>query len=226
MDSLRVCIGYDSRQRQAYQVCIASLRKHATKPIDIIALDQAPLREHGLYTRAQEERAGQLWDVISDAPMSTEFALTRFLVPYLSGYTGTTLFVDCDFLFRADVAELFALAHPRYAVQCIQHYFTQRTGMKMDHQIQTAYPRKLWSSLVLWNCGHPANKALTLDVVNGEKGSELHQFSWLSDDLIGKLPSDWGWFEQIPKAVHFTEGLPDVPGCESTPFSDEWREYL
>ena len=118
---LKVFVGYDRREVAAYQVCVASLIGRASIRLDIAPLLEPDLRARGLYRRPQEERGGQLWDAISAAPMSTEFALTRFLVPHLAGYGGWALFCDCDFLWRADVAELLALADPRYAVLCVKH---------------------------------------------------------------------------------------------------------
>jgi hypothetical protein len=225
-NELNICIGYDKRELNAYRVCLASLRELSSKPISIIALMMDSLQENGLYTRPHEVRNGQLWDMISDAPMSTEFAITRFLVPYLRRYKGWCLFCDCDFMFRADVAELFALRDESKAVMVVKHCYSQEAGMKMDRQQQTVYARKNWSSLVLWNCGHSANWILTPDYVNGQTGKDLHQFTWLTDDLIGELPFNWNWIELQPKAVHFTAGTPDMKGHEYSAYSEEYREWL
>ena len=229
---LKVFVGYDRREVPAYQVCVASLVKRSRIQLDVTPLVEPHLRALGIYTRLHEERDGQLWDVISDAPMSTEFALTRFLVPHLAGYGGWALFCDCDFLWRADVAELLALADPRYAVMCVQHDHRPVEERKMDRQAQTHYARKNWSSLVLWNCCHKANRALTPALVNTAKGRDLHAFAWLDDEQIGGLPETFNWLEGWsshdiePAAVHYTRGCPDMPGYEDAAYADEWRAEL
>jgi hypothetical protein len=159
--------------------------------------------------------------------MSTEFALTRFLVPALCR-AEWAVFCDCDFLWRTDIDELLALADPRYAVMVVQHDYTPVEQFKMDGQIQLTYPRKNWSSLVLWNCLHPAHSVLP-ELVNTWTGRRLHGFEWLDDKLIGALPEAWNWLEGHsspaldPKAVHFTRGTPDLPGYEQVPYAGEWH---
>jgi len=224
-DALKVFVGFDGRELAAYQVCVESLRRHASVPLEIRPLILEHLRWQGLYQRAHEVRDGVLWDVISDAPMSTEFALTRFLVPALADWKGWALFCDCDFLFRGDVAQLFALADPAYAVQVVQHNHRPAEGVKMDGKPQLAYERKNWSSLMLWNCAHP-HHAGQQDRVNRWRGLMLHQFQWLRDEQIGALPEEWNWLERRIHAVHFTRGTPDMPGYEAAEFSQEWRDTL
>src|SRR5204863_5479284 len=115
----------------------------------------------GLYTRPTRESAhGGYWDLLSDAPMSTAHAIARFLVPTLCDHEGWAVFCDGDVLVRADLARLFALADPRYAVQVVPHHYAPADAVKMDGQAQTIYPRKNWSSVMLLHCGHPANRAL------------------------------------------------------------------
>lgn len=225
-------VGWDRRERAAYMVCVHSLLRHATVPLDLRILHEPHLRATGLYRRPTEERDGQLWDAISDAPMSTEFAISRFLIPLLADWRGWALFCDPDFYWRADVAELFALADPRTALLCVKHDHRPREALKMDGQAQTAYPRKNWSSLMLWNCAHPAHRALTLETVNSLPGRDLHRFCWLDDALIGALPPEWNWLVGVSepaaeiKAAHFTLGTPDYPGCAGVPLAEEWRAEL
>jgi hypothetical protein len=103
------------------------------------------------------------------------------------------VFCDCDFLWRTDVGELLSLADPRYAVMVVQHAYSPVESIKMDGQIQLAYPRKNWSSLMLWNCRHPAHAALP-ELVNTWTGRRLHGFEWLDNALIGALPErGTGW---------------------------------
>ena len=223
----QVFIGFDSREVAAYQVCVRSLRARSAGAIAVEPVLEPHLRGLGLYRRRHEHRDGRLWDTLSAAPMSTEFALTRFLVPALCR-AEWAVFCDCDFLWRTDVDELFALADPRYAVMVVQHAYTPVEQFKMDGQIQLAYPRKNWSSLVLWNCLHPAHAVLP-ELVNTWAGRRLHGFEWLDDELIGALPEAWNWLEGHsspaldPKAVHFTRGTPDLPGYGQVAYAGEWH---
>lgn len=233
----RIYIGYDPREVEAYRVCIASLRAHA-EGFEVFPVNSRLLG--ALYTRPETKKDGVRWDVISGAPMATEFSIARFFVP-LMAQTGPALYCDCDFLWRSSVHELFALFDSRYAVQVVQHPADKagdivsdgwiRKGTKMDGQVQTAYPRKNWSSLVLWNCGHPAHGWIkSAEYLNTRPGRDLHQFKWLTDAEIGALPLEWNWLADVseamtPKAVHFTLGTPDMPGYETAPYADEWRRY-
>jgi hypothetical protein len=227
MNPLRVWIGYDPREDEAYRVCKASIERHTSVPVDIRLLRLDELREAGLYTRAtQVAENGQLWDVLSGAPMSTEFSLSRFLVPHLADYYGQALFVDCDFLFRRDINDLFLCASGNYAVQVVKHCHVPREFVKMDGRHQVRYERKNWSSLMLWNCGHPA-AWLSPQRFNELRGSYLHRFEWIPDEYIGELAGDWNWLALTePSAVHFTEGVPTMPGYQHVPFADEYRYYL
>ena len=232
MVRLKVFVGYDPREAPAYRACVASLRARSSAALEVQPLVQAHLRGLGLYRRPEEARGPQTWDLISQAPVSTEFSLTRFLVPHLAGRAGWALFCDCDFLWRADVAELLDLADPEKAVMVVKHDHQPPEAVKMDGCLQVGYPRKNWSSLVLWNCAHPANAALTLDRVNSWPGKALHAFAWLDDHDIGALPEAWNWLEGWsdpgidPKAVHYTRGTPDMPPYADAPFAAEWWAAL
>lgn len=225
---LDIWIGWDSREDIAFEVCRHSLVRTSAWPLHIAPLRQNALRHMGLYTRAAygTEVKKDIWD---DKPFSTEFTFTRFLVPALQQYEGWALFCDCDFLFREDVQEVFELADPKYAVMCAKHRHEPTEAQKMDGQVQSRYPRKNWSSFVLWNCSHPANQILTPDVVNAKDGSWLHGFRWLEDAQIGALPLSWNWLEGSsdpttdPKAVHFTRGGPWFPEWQDVAYADEWR---
>lgn len=231
MKKLSVWIGYDPREAAAFAVARSSIKRHATIPVPVHGLVLNDLREKGLYTRPHERRGCQLWDVISDAPCAMEFSNSRFLVPHLAG-SGWALFMDCDMLVRGNIRELFDLCDPEKAVMVVKHNHQPPEGVKMDGQMQTRYARKNWSSVIAFNCDHPANKALTLEMVNELPGRDLHRFCWLEDDLIGELPVEWNWLAGHsdpavdPKIVHHTEGSPCLPGYEDAPFADEWRAEL
>jgi hypothetical protein len=174
-EALRLYVGYDSREDIAWQVCRYSVQQHASKPVEVTPLKLPELRAQGIYTRPV------------DTLGSTEFTFSRFLVPALAGFEGWAVFCDCDFLWFGDIADLFAQADDRYAVMVVQHDYQPKETVKMDGKPQAAYPRKNWSSLMLFNCGHPSNKTLTPEVVNRETGAFLHRFQWLADDQIGSL---------------------------------------
>lgn len=229
--TLSVFIGNDRRFPLAYRVCSSSLVNHSSIPLNIESLDEEDLRHRGLYTRNWYRKSlkGSRYDKIDNKPFSTDFAFTRWLVPYLNNYIGWAIFCDSDFLWRADIAKLVDYKSKDYAALVVKHNHRPVERTKMDNQIQEIYPRKNWSSLVLWNCGHPANKALTIEAVNKWSGRQLHSFSWLTDKLIGEIPEEWNWLEGWspqkinPKAVHFTRGTPDIPGHSQSLYAEEWR---
>jgi hypothetical protein len=168
-----VWLGFDPREAGAYAVARASVERYlrAQWPIYGIVLDD--LRARQLYSRPTSKRGVQLWDDISGAPMATEFACSRFLVPHLAK-TGWALFMDCDVLVRRNLDALFKLCDPSKAIMVVKHDHQPTEHWKMDGQFQTRYHRKNWSSVCLFNCDHPANKALTVDLVNSAPGRDLH----------------------------------------------------
>lgn len=226
---MKVYIGYDDREQTAYYVAEKSLRKHSPSA-QVTALKVDKLASCGLLRRPTDRR-GQIYDLPSNAPCSTDFAISRFLVPMLA-QEGWALFADCDVVFMADVAEMFALADPSKAVMVVKHPPLDGEGMKMDGQAQLAYSRKNWSSVVLFNCDHPANRRLSLQDVNERPGRDLHAFYWLADSEIGELPAEWNWLVNVrpkpdhPKIAHFTLGGPFSPGWDvgSHEHDDLWLE--
>lgn len=234
-----VYIGWDPREDQAYQVAYETILRHASIPVRITPLRLAQLEQVGLVRRPrgrmQKGRAtviregrierrivtfaerGTLWDEVSQAPMATEFACSRFVVPLLA-QTGWAIFLDPDTVTRGDIAELFHELDPQYAVQVVKHGALDSTATKMDGQPQIPYARKNWSSVMAFNCDHLSNRFLTLDKLNKTPGRDLHRFCWLQDHEIGALPLAWNWLvgvEPCPadwKLAHFTLGGPWLPG--------------
>lgn len=223
-----VWIGFDTRTALAFAVAKYSLRRFE-KYVPVHGLVLRDLRGRGLYTRPTEIRDGRLWDVISEHPMATEFSISRFLAPILAG-TGLALFCDSDVLFNASVSRLFEIPDGRKAVYCVKHDHQPAETKKMDDQVQSQYSRKNWSSVMLFDCDHPANKRLTLDMVNTLPGRDLHRFCWLEDDEIGSLPVGWNFLvghdkvpdDYAPSLLHFTNGLPSMEGYEDQDYADLW----
>ena len=224
IDKPVIFIGYDSKEDIAYRVCKQSLSRTSSKELDIRSLKLYELVAKNFYTRGVDPLA------------STEFTYSRFLIPALMNFNGWAIFCDCDFLFFANILTLFNSLDEKKAIYCVQHDYTPKEKHKMDGQQQTIYPRKNWSSFVVFNCSHPSNKKLTLDLVNSETGSFLHQFKWLKDDEIGSLDERWNWLEgwtsghnqEKPYAVHYTRGGPWFNEWQDVEFAKEWideRDY-
>lgn len=220
-----VYVGFDEREPEAFDVCTKSIARRTTIPLRIEALRLSELRNRSLYYREFTTENGQRIDCIDGKPFSTDFAFSRFLVPHLCGYSGWALFVDCDFLFLDDLAELVALRDDRFAVMVVKHDYRPAEGWKMDGQRQEQYPRKNWSSLMLWNCGHPANRILTPGIVNTQTGRWLHTFQWLENEQIGALPRVWNWISGYtkPSAVHYSMGGPWFEDWQNVEYASEWH---
>jgi len=214
----KIFVGYDSREDIAWEVCRHSLLRHANDDVAVIPIRQEPLRELSLYTRPVDTRS------------STEFSITRFLTPYLAAQSGWVAFCDCDFLFTVDVREVFEGLDPAKAVYCVQHDYTPAHSMKMDGKEQAAYPRKNWSSFMLFNCDHPDVRALTPAVTNTATPAYLHRFGWVRDqDHIGALDLDWNFLvgeyakpDRTPRVLHYTVGGPWFEDWRDCDYADLW----
>ena len=230
MRELSIWMGYDPREAEAYSVARGSIRSRLTQPVRVNGVVLSDVQKKGLYWRPTERRHAQLWDSISEAPMSTEFAISRFLVPHLANNRGWALFMDCDVLCRTNLCRIVDVADPNKAVMVVKHHYEPEQSVKMDGQEQTRYARKNWSSVMLFNLEHPSNRNLTVDMVNSLPGRDLHRFCWLKDDEIGALDPSWNFLvghtdpSIDPKIVHFTSGGPWMEGYESVDYADEWYQ--
>jgi lipopolysaccharide biosynthesis glycosyltransferase len=211
---LHVYIGYDPRESVAFYTLARSILQRSSAPVSITALVKNQLK--GMYTRPRGPTE------------STEFSMTRFLVPALSEFRGWSLYMDCDMLCRGDIAGLAARidAQEDKAVLVCKHDYVPKTERKFLDQVQTRYARKNWSSLMLFNnerCG-----ALTPDYVNSASGLDLHRFAWTEDRRIGDLPLEWNWlvgeypYNPAAKIVHFTLGGPWFDAYRACDYADEW----
>jgi hypothetical protein len=220
---MRIYIGHDKREEHAYGVAQKSARVFG---VDVEPLYEDRLRSAGILTRPKDTR-GQHWDFVSGAPQSTDFAVARFAVPLIA-HSGLALFADCDTVFMADPRTLSRFVDGSKAVYCVKHQSMNLGGLKMDGQVQTSYHRKLWSSVMLFDCDHPANRRINLSMLNAWPGRDLHAFAWLHDDEIGDLPPGATWLVGLhPKPAqtviaHFTLGVPGMPNRDATEFDHIW----
>jgi lipopolysaccharide biosynthesis glycosyltransferase len=212
-----IYVGYDWNQDVAFNVCKESILKYSSIATNVHRINCNTVNG---YKREADPLA------------STPFTYARFYVPFLNNFKGVSLFCDGDFLFLEDIKGLFEKFNPTYAVQVVKHDYTPTNAIKMNDKIQTIYPRKNWSSLILWNNEHPKNKQLNLELLNKSTGSFLHQFKWLEDNEIGSISHEWnwlvGWYQenetQKPKALHFTEGGPWLKPAENK-YDQLWLDF-
>jgi|TARA_B110000211_G_scaffold64426_1_gene73991 hypothetical protein len=210
---INIFIGYDNKEKVAFNVLSYSILKNSTKPVAITPVYLNNIKDDFIRERNQLS--------------STEFSFSRFVIPHLMNYQGWALFMDCDMLMKADVSELWRLRDDKYAVQVCKHDYVPKTQTKFLGQTQTAYPKKNWSSFMLMNCKKCTQ--LTPDYVNKASGLELHQFKWLeSDELIGELPIEWNWladeyeYKEDVKNIHYTEGGPYFKDYKNTDYAIDW----
>ena len=210
---IRVFIGYDDNEKVAFSTLSHSLLKHATQPIAI-----TPIRLQNIKDVFVRERL---------PIQSTEFAFSRFLVPYLSNYKGWSIFMDCDMMVRDDIYNLYNRATFKYSVMYCKHDYTPKQDVKFRGAKNQAFPKKNWSSVMLFN--NSQCKALTPDYVNTASGLELHQFKWLErEHMIGDIPLEWNWlvgeyeYNEDAKNVHFTLGGPWYKEYKNGDYSQEW----
>ncbi len=213
---IRIFIGFDARETVAYHVFAHSIMARASAPVSIAPLMLSQLA--GLHARPRH------------ALQSTDFSFTRFLVPHLSGYEGWSLFFDCDMLMLDDVAKLWALRDPRFAIQVVKHSHVPAENVKFLGAAQTRYAKKNWSSAILFN--NARCRSLAPEYVERASGLDLHQFRWLEDErLIGDLPKRWNhlvdYDPALPAAqisnLHFTDGGPYFEAYADCGYARLWR---
>lgn len=215
---LNVYIGYDPREAVAFYTLAHSILRRSSIPVSIAPLMQSQLRN--IYTRPRGPTE------------STEFSMTRFLVPFLSDFQGWSIFMDCDMLCRADIADLAAQIErqPEKAVLVCKHDYVPKTERKFLNQVQTKYARKNWSSLMVLN--NERCRALTPDYVNTASGLDLHRFLWTENSLIGELPLEWNWlvgeyeYRADARIVHYTLGGPYFDEYRDCDYASEWFDEL
>ena len=213
MKPIPIFVGYDPREAVVYHTCANSIIRHASRPVAIIPLAL------NLFTDYTETHTDG----------SNHFIYSRFLVPHLMDYLGHAIFIDGDMIVRADIAELWDLRDYTVDVQVVKHDYQTRMTEKYLGAKNENYPRKNWSSVILWNCQNPANKRLTPQFIEKATGAELHRFTWIKDERIGELPREWNWLPDEfginveAKLLHYTLGTPSFHEFATTPMGDEWH---
>ena len=213
MKPIPIFVGYDPREAVAYHTCANSIIRHASCPVAIIPLALNLFKD---YTETHTDGSNQ-------------FIYSRFLVPHLMDYTGHAIFIDGDMIVRSDIAELWQWRHKRYDVQVVKHNYETCMTEKYLGSKNENYPRKNWSSVIIWNCESTANKRLTPEFVQRSTGAELHRFTWIRDEQIGDLPAEWNWLpdEYGPNCnadlLHYTLGAPCFHDFATTPMADDWH---
>ena len=213
MTPIPVFVGYDPREAIAYHTCVNSIIRHASQPVAIIPIAL------NLFQDYKETHTDG----------SNHFIYTRFLVPHLMGFKGWAIFIDGDMIIRGDIVELWNLRELDKDVMVVKHDYQTCMPVKYLGAKNEDYPRKNWSSVILWNCNSFPNRQLTPEFVQTSSGSFLHRFSWLDDDRIGDLPPEWNWLpdEYGPnlnaKLLHYTLGTPCFQEFADTPQGNEWH---
>ena len=212
---INLFVGFDPREAVAYHVFCNSIIQNTSVPVQITPLVLSQLQE---FNERHDDR-------------SNDFVYSRFLTPYLSDFKGWAIFADGDMICQGDLKELIDMADPLKAVMVVKHDYQTKATQKYLGNINENYPRKNWSSVILWNCDHPKHKILTPDFVSKQTGKFLHRFSWLDDQDIGELPLEWNWLaseyrvNREAKLIHFTLGTPCFKDYKNSDMADIWYHY-
>ena len=214
LEAIPIYIGYDPREAVAYHVCVNSIVRHATRPVAII-----PLALNLLQGYQETHQDG-----------SNEFIYSRFLVPWLQHWQGWAIFMDGDMVVQGDITDLWDLRSVDKDVMVVKHDYRTRMRKKYLGASNEDYPRKNWSSVILWNCSNFPNRTLTPEFVQSQPGWFLHRFQWLSDERIGSLPPEWNWLPDEygentdAKLLHYTLGAPCFNEFADTTQAQNWHQ--
>ena len=215
-ETINIVIGYDEREAIAYHTCVQSIISNTNSHVNI-----TPLCLKNFVKYRENHKDG-----------SNEFIYSRFLAPYLMNFKGWVLFLDGDMICKSDLKKLWDQRNEKYAIQVVKHDYKTKMNKKYFGNVNENYPRKNWSSVVLWNCEHIKNRCLIPDFVNKKNGAYLHRFQWLTDDLIGELDKTWNWLaieyeeNSNAKIIHYTLGTPCFDEFHDTSMSSYWKKYF
>jgi len=213
-DHIKVVVGFDQRESVAYHTFVQSIIEKSSVPISFLPLAINTLQD---YKETHTDK-------------SNDFIYSRFLTPYLNRFEGWAIFADGDMICQADIKELWDLRDQSKALLVVKHDYKTKAHQKYLGNINENYPRKNWSSVILWNCSHPTHKILTPDFIAKQTGKYLHRFSWLDDNDIGELPKEWNWLaveypkNKNAKLIHYTLGTPCFKDYQDTDMSDIWHK--
>ena len=210
---MRIFIGHDSRYRDATLVCAESIKQYWPEA-DITWLDKAKLKEMNVYGRKDVE--GE----------STEFSFTRFYVPLLCNYEGIAMFCDNDFLWKCDPRQIRKYIN-LYNLAVVKHDDYEAESNKMDGIVNKSYPKKNWSSLMVFRNKWYKDK-LTKEYLDNATPAQLHEFHFINEENIGSIPKEFnslvGYYDlKGAKALHYTNGGPWFDSYKDTEASEEWR---
>jgi lipopolysaccharide biosynthesis glycosyltransferase len=211
-ETINMIVGFDQREAIAYHTFTQSIIEKSSVPVSF-----APLAINSLknYKEKHTDR-------------SNDFVYSRFLTPYLNNFQGWSIFADGDMICQADIKELWDLRDESKAVLVVKHNYQTKQNIKYLGNMNENYPKKNWSSLILWNCGHPKHKILTPEFISNQSGKYLHRFSWLDEEDIGELPIEWNWLAiEYPinasaKIIHYTLGTPCFKNYKDTDMAEIW----
>ena len=213
MELIRLVVGFDQREAIAYHVFVQSVIQNSNNPISFHPLSKKAL---SFYNETHSDR-------------SNAFTYSRFLTPYLMNFEGWAIYLDGDMVCQEDISLLWKLKDSSKAVQVVKHEYKTKSNMKYLKNINVDYPKKNWSSVIIWNCSHPKNKVLAPEFISSSDGKFLHRFMWLDEDDIGEIPAEWNWLatEYSPnpdaKLIHYTLGTPCFSKYSQSEMSDEWH---
>jgi lipopolysaccharide biosynthesis glycosyltransferase len=214
IDSIKMVIGFDQREAVAYHAFCQSIIERSSLPISFLPLAINTLKD---YKETHTDK-------------SNDFIYSRFLTPFLLKFDGWAIFADGDMICQTDIKELWDLKDTSKALLVVKHEYETKAHQKYLGNINENYPRKNWSSVILWNCEHPKHKILTPDFIANQTGKYLHRFSWLDDEDIGELPIEWNWlaieYPENRKAnlIHYTLGTPCFKDYKNSEMSDIWHD--
>ena len=213
-DIVDIVVGFDQREAVAYHSFTQSVIEKSSIPIRFLPLNINSLTK---YKETHEDG-------------SNEFIYSRFLVPYLMNFKGWAIYADGDMVCLEDIKKLWNLRDNKYAIQVVKHDYKTKIRNKYWGNKNENYPRKNWSSLILWNCEHKSHKILTPDFIQKQTGAFLHRFNWIKDSEIGDINKEWNWLameyeeKQDINLIHYTIGTPCFEEYENSSLASYWKK--
>ena len=209
-----IVVGFDQKESVAYHTFVQSVIENSTIPTRFM-----PLNIGSLTNYKETHKDG-----------SNDFIYSRFLVPYLMNFNGWAIYADGDMVCLEDIKKLWDLRDDKFAVQVVKHDYKTKIKTKYWGNKNEDYPRKNWSSLILWNCNHASHKILNPEFIQKQTGAFLHRFSWIKDDEIGEIEKEWNWLameyeeKNDIKLIHYTIGTPCFEEYQNKSLASYWKK--